>query len=514
MKKIRTHYDNLKVAMDAPAEVIKAAYKSLSKKYHPDMHGSSAESQRIMKIINQSYSVLSDPEARRRHDEWIREQQTENTEHKSQSSNDKDSRAGKAEETASRSYNSNAFDGSHLPKSGSAKFSDLDRETQQILRSRVNGQNQDQFKAKSESIWRSYLWGFIPLWWFYYLGDSWNGSRWDQDTTLWYIVVTIVVAIIISVNISRIFRWISSPLKSWTIVTPVYIIKVQFDRVWYWPIWQISDFKPTHNYKNGAYDSTDIEIVFGKDRQVFNILSEDAFKGFIEKLKEFDAKFRAAVSNNNAAYILSHDDFCRHKERGHHTDGVLNTPSFVIFLLVMAASLVFLGVVHKANEHQPVKTTYNNVSPSYKRPDQPREAKPKYVRPATAPNGAPWPLYADYINSYPQLNTSGLSSVTVDNSRNDSDVFVKIFYLTSAKSYPVRVFYIPARTKFTAESLTEGTYDVRYRDLSTGGLSRSESFTLDEIETYNGTQYTEMSLTLYKVPYGNMETYGLSEKEF
>ena len=41
MAKIRTHYDNLKVARDAPIEVIRAAYKSLCMKYHPDLNGMS-----------------------------------------------------------------------------------------------------------------------------------------------------------------------------------------------------------------------------------------------------------------------------------------------------------------------------------------------------------------------------------------------------------------------------------------------------------------------------------------
>ena len=36
MTKVRTHYDNLKVARNAPPEVIRAAYKALAQKYHPD----------------------------------------------------------------------------------------------------------------------------------------------------------------------------------------------------------------------------------------------------------------------------------------------------------------------------------------------------------------------------------------------------------------------------------------------------------------------------------------------
>ena len=35
MPTIRTHYDNLKVARNAPPEVIRAAYRVLAQKYHP-----------------------------------------------------------------------------------------------------------------------------------------------------------------------------------------------------------------------------------------------------------------------------------------------------------------------------------------------------------------------------------------------------------------------------------------------------------------------------------------------
>ena len=75
MKKVRTHYDNLKVARDAPPEVIRAAYKSLAQKYHPDRNPGNERAARIMKLINTSYEVLSDPDQRARHDGWIAEQE-------------------------------------------------------------------------------------------------------------------------------------------------------------------------------------------------------------------------------------------------------------------------------------------------------------------------------------------------------------------------------------------------------------------------------------------------------
>ena len=53
-----------------------------------------------------------------------------------------------------------------------------------------------------------------------------------------------------------------------------------------------------------------------------------------------------------------------------------------------------------------------------------------------------------------------------------------------------------------------------YRDLGNGGLSRSEQFSLEETETYDGTSYSNITMTLYKVQDGNMQTYDLSESDF
>lgn len=73
--RIVTHYDNLRVSRSAPQEVIRAAYKALAQHYHPDRFPDQAEAERVMKIINVAYEVLSDPEQRRQHDVWIARQE-------------------------------------------------------------------------------------------------------------------------------------------------------------------------------------------------------------------------------------------------------------------------------------------------------------------------------------------------------------------------------------------------------------------------------------------------------
>ena len=72
MRRVHSHYENLKVARDAPPEVIRAAYRVLAQKYHPDRHNGDERAERTMKHINEAYSVLSDPASRHAHDQWIR----------------------------------------------------------------------------------------------------------------------------------------------------------------------------------------------------------------------------------------------------------------------------------------------------------------------------------------------------------------------------------------------------------------------------------------------------------
>ena len=161
-------------------------------------------------------------------------------------------------------------------------------------------------------------------------------------------------------------------------------------------------------------------------------------------------------------------------------------------------------------------TSKPNNSPQNSKLNQTNAASmgSSYVRPITAPNGQPWPIFAGYIDGYEQLHAEGLSTVTVDNSRNDTDVFVKLFSIDSAQVYPARQFYIPALSSLTLNNVTAGNYDIRYRDLSNGGLSRSEAFNLEETSTDSGIQFSNITMTLYKIANGNMQTYGLTEAEF
>ena len=66
------YYSVLEVWHKSTADDIKKNYFRLAKLYHPDVAGDKPENRERFKLINEAYSVLSDPQKRRAYDESMR----------------------------------------------------------------------------------------------------------------------------------------------------------------------------------------------------------------------------------------------------------------------------------------------------------------------------------------------------------------------------------------------------------------------------------------------------------
>lgn len=69
-----SHYDILKVAFDAPDAVVRAAYRALAARHHPDRHDAASDAAQQMQRINEAYRVLSDADQRPLYDAQLRQQ--------------------------------------------------------------------------------------------------------------------------------------------------------------------------------------------------------------------------------------------------------------------------------------------------------------------------------------------------------------------------------------------------------------------------------------------------------
>ena len=66
----RDYYEVLGVSKDASEEELKKAFRSLAKKYHPDMHPGDKECEEKFKEASEAFEVLSDKEKRAKYDQF------------------------------------------------------------------------------------------------------------------------------------------------------------------------------------------------------------------------------------------------------------------------------------------------------------------------------------------------------------------------------------------------------------------------------------------------------------
>ena len=70
MAEKRDYYEVLGVEKSADEAALKKAYRSLAKKYHPDMHPGDSEAEEKFKEVGEAYEILSDPDKRQKYDAY------------------------------------------------------------------------------------------------------------------------------------------------------------------------------------------------------------------------------------------------------------------------------------------------------------------------------------------------------------------------------------------------------------------------------------------------------------
>jgi curved DNA-binding protein CbpA len=71
-RELKTHYEILGLLNSADDVVIKAAYKALAQKYHPDKHKTNQDmATRLMSELNAAHAILGNKAKRKAYDAWL-----------------------------------------------------------------------------------------------------------------------------------------------------------------------------------------------------------------------------------------------------------------------------------------------------------------------------------------------------------------------------------------------------------------------------------------------------------
>jgi hypothetical protein len=277
----------------------------------------------------------------------------------------------------------------------------------------------------------------------------------------------------------------------------------------------------THHTYNGAHSYTTVVMKLAGHWRNFRIVERRHFDVFAESFGRFRGALKQAAETGNQRFVDRFDVFADSRR------SVPPRVSFGFLAPLMAAALGgLLGYGVYAGAAAPnAALAYHQAVPYTAAPAPTDAASGRRRQVAPAPSeprkdhleahlGKATPTAAGYIAGERRLRTNGLSTVTVDNGQNGADVLVKLVTLDAEPSYPVRVFYIPAHGSFTVKDVAPGRYDVRYLERWSGEMARSDPFTLSQTQRGGGIEYDQMTLTLYKVQNGNMQTHTINESEF
>ncbi|MDO4693935.1 MAG: J domain-containing protein [Eikenella sp.] len=115
-----------------------------------------------------------------------------------------------------------------------------------------------------------------------------------------------------------------------------------------------------------------------------------------------------------------------------------------------------------------------------------------YQRPTAAPNGRPWPLYADYIDGYPRLARNGTAIASFSNPGEDR--LAELQLQQNKRWQTIRTFYLPRHGHFTVYQLGPGRYRLRHSGLDSGRLLQTEAWQLEK--TGEPPIYSDVTVTL------------------
>lgn len=308
--KPKDYYSILGVDPNASAEDLREAYRFLTRVIHPDRFDPSQRSKdwrqanARMSAINEAYTVLNDPAQRKTYDA-------------SRSNCGPAITNQEAAESARGTAEPGAYGKPITPRAyqmetltpGTAIYGELPRVAQEILRRRQANIGQDQIQIPLHSIRWNYcylvlLTGFFGVIFYDALRSPWP-TNWFFSTG----GISLVAGLLMGGNIVTLLKWHKSALKPFFYLTPIYLIKTEYNNIAFLPLWKLQNNQVRHRYFCGLYCGTTVSLRVDGIDEVLKFHSPADWEQFHEQLLVYREKLRVELVDNNHAYLREHDDF-------------------------------------------------------------------------------------------------------------------------------------------------------------------------------------------------------------
>lgn len=496
-------YSILGIAPDATTKEIRNAYLARVRVIHPDRFDQVHQAQEwkqaneMLTELNEAYSVLKHPSSRTRYDNSYKKENN-NTSKERRQTNEQES-------SSTHQYNFNKL------TPGSVPFTDLPKNVQDKLLERQQDKIDDQFRIELTSSTLNYIYVAILLCWFWYLFSDANGARWEEDTLLWYVAITLAVGGLLGRNIITIGRWTKAKIKPNFYVTPIYFIWTDLDTVSFIPIWGLMDIAVTHNYTNGSYRGSDVVLKFNNYEESLHLSSKKQVEILFEKIKKNDAFLRETQANKDYQFFRDNDDFYMVR-RSENPTTVSHSKSKRAFIYIVSVLICAVGLIAAIDSNDDLSkrwerrhaTSHKNISDSSTK----HISKPSYQE-------QPLP-YSGSIKSNTSLERIAPFEIKASK---ESHHLVKL--VDAYTRTPILTVFVRRGTTSTI-NVPLGTYEIRYASGNTW-YGNKNLFGTDT--TYNKAdklfafkitknQISGFTIILYSVPSGNLSTSPIKPTQF
>ncbi len=502
MKKMpkRDLYSILGLDADATDEQIREAYVARARVMHPDRFDRQNQYQdwkkanEMLSELNEAYTILKDPTSKLEYDKSRNARFTtkENT------------RPAQPGPNGSGQIDLNEF------SSGWAALSDLPMHTRQRLLDRQNDRMPEQFRHPIRSVLWNYLFMIILLCWFGYIFANVNTGKWSLSILAVYSVNTLITGFLMGYNVNIIVQWITSTLKPFFYITPLYFIRTGFDTVSFTPIWNLKHISTNRHYKYGLYRTSEILLKFEGYGDKIRLASANKVEAVFDHVRTYDARFRKQFTVNNRDYFIAHDDFSRvvrtkyavntEAQKGRQTGIYLMSIAICFGGLVVA--VILNGSLTQEWFRHDLQRTDPNVASSE---PTPRQSVPEYPIPETG-------VVHKQTNDRPSAPLRVIA--------NDTNHHL----LKLIDSYTgEEVLSLFVRSGTTAEvQVPFGVYEARY---ASGQKWYGYTYLFGPETTYSkadkilrfettGTRIEGYTMTLHQSTQGNLQTRSMKPEEF